>query len=226
MQKIGHEDAGPLGTFRDEVVRTDAAGDAVIKSLGRSRHSGGFSASGSPFFDVPRQPVTLGMAERSRRRETLALAGRTLDCTVLEYTSLETTPNREAALTLWRADSVDLPAWDIVCMNGRRSLPHDVVRATYKGRQGTNLVEVALDVDAFHSTITVGGTDVDCVVGKMSSVATNGNGRTALRSWRVWLSAEIPGGIARRERQCTGSPTAVPYDYTIRDEVTSFRAIR
>jgi len=226
IRRIGSENPESLSTYRDEVVGTSPTGDPLLQSSWKPRASSPFQPSSSTLYGIPVKSITFGMIERSRRRETLELGGRKLNCSAVDYTLEESSPAREATLTLWKADGVVLPPWDMAAMSGRRALPADVVRVTLNDRQGKTTVAASLEVVEFESTIEVGGRKVACVVGKTSSIATYPSGSVVLRSWRTWLSPEVPGFIARRDRQCTDSPTARPHEYTIRDEVTAFHTVR
>jgi hypothetical protein len=225
-RSIAHPDAEPWGQWRDEVVRVDQGRPPILESSWKSRSSETFRPQSEPFFFVPRESVLQGMAERSRQRETIVVAGRSLPCSVVEYAPADPDPRTEIRLTLWRADGVAVPPWDIVGTKGRKALPADVVRATMTLRSRTTVTEVTTEVEDFHASIEVMGRALDCVVGRMGSTTVTEGTTPVLRSWKIWLSPEIPGGIVRRDRQCTGAPGARLYDYTTREEVTAFHAVR
>jgi len=141
-----------------------------------------------------------GLQERSRRADVWQ--GR--PCVVVEYDGAR----------LWLAEGVTLPARDL----GGRALPPDAVRAERTLGDTTWL----MDVLELSIPVEAAGRSFDCALEASTSFSVLPSGTRCLRSWRRWLSADVPGHVVRQDRQCTGDPSAIPHVYDTRDELRAF----
>ena len=198
-----------------------------LRGVGRDELTG-FRADGAPEFRSSSQSsflesnrlLTDGMTEVRRGRDHWTVVDTRMRCTVIDY------EGPRATMTLWRADPGALPSWNCRRANNVFSLPADVIHAVRVWREAHATTTQTLDIDDLHARVTVGSRTLDCVVATMDSQTRHADDQIITRSWRMWLSADMPGGLVRRERQCTASPTATLHDFTVVDRVRDFLAVR
>ena len=206
---------------RDELAGKDGSGAAILRSYSKKQPGDAFLPCSGPGF--PRlKGFDVGMTERSRRREERVVGAKTLSCDVVEYASPETEIGLQSTLTSWRAEGVALPPREMGATAGQASVPSDVIRAIRVERRGAATLTVTIEVVDLNASLDIGERKLDCAVETSVSTYDTGNGSVILRAQRRWFSASVPGGVVRRERQCTDSKTAKPGDYNVREEVTAF----
>lgn len=190
-------------------LRLGATGRTEILSLGADDRPT-LRTDGEAASTAPRLPET------DRRRDTLSVGGRTLTCTVIEYLG------DAGAATAWAADGVRLPAREMAALPLRVAAPPDVVRVDARYVQTGAALRATLELSDLSSTLDVAGRRIACVLETEAAISEMPSGARILRSYRRWLSDEVPGRIVRQDRLCSSNPAGDPPRCTTRDEILDF----
>ena len=195
-------------TWREEVVQPDADGRPRL------------STDGSVATPILRRSVLgTGLREIGRRRDELTVGGRTLPCTVVEYLG------DVGTVVAWMADGVRVPAREMAALPFRVAVPTGVVRVDARYARNGGQLRTTLQVIDLSSVIEVAGRRLECVVELETSLYDFPSGSRSLRTYRRWLSHEVPGHQVRQDRHCSSDPTDL-FRYTTRDEVLDFHLAR
>jgi hypothetical protein len=179
-----------------------------------SRTSNGDAATPKPFAD--------GLWEALRRKETISIKGRKLDCDVVAYTEPAGDPQGRKRLTVWHANELSLPARRSWVFGVWSDIPAGVVRIDSVLERNEVRVTSTLEVLDLSSKRIVNGVTIDCVEEECRSLSSRPSQIGIVRSRHEWLSPQVPGVVVRSERECgttehTGHQTM---------ELVEFKAVR
>jgi len=167
------------------------------------QRNGGFSDSrlGNGDDAIPK-PFADGLWEAHRRKETITIKGRKLDCDVVAYTEPAGDPQGRKRLTVWHANELSLPPRRSWVFGIWSDIPATVVRIDSVLERNEARVTSTLDVLDLSSKRLVSGALIDCVEEDSHAFSTHPSRPVVVRSRREWLSPLVPGVVVRSEREC------------------------
>lgn len=190
----------PFSTTTDVLKSRRDDGLPQIESTRGSR-SGHVEISVGTGDNVHVKPFAEGLKEISRRRETLTIKERRLDCDVVTYAGAEDSPKR-MRLTVWLAAGLSLPVRRFWGLEAFYDVPASAVRIEVSLEQPSRKSVATLEVLDLNQARTVNGVALDCVEQQIRSLVSVPGGTSCVRGRHEWLSAAVPGALVRCEREC------------------------
>ena len=150
-------------------------------------------------------PIEKGMKKVSSDNDVVQIGEKKFSCTLTKYTFHNTVTGSKGTLFLWTADKVGVPIRS-VRLDGRYSIPGDVIRLEKTSVSGELTEVYRLKVKSLRDPVTVAGRQIFCVLEELS-VTERGGGRPISTKARRWLSLKVPGGLVRMEETWDGGET-------------------
>lgn len=134
-----------------------------------------------------------GFDEGKRRRETIEIAGKNLECTVHEFTRIGKDPVYTAKITIWRASTVKIPYREIL-QDINLALPADAVKVRFAFEDDQQRSKKYTgSVEDFTAKLKTGTRELTCVSEKWLLEEVDPKTGKSMLEARIWLSAEVPG---------------------------------
>jgi hypothetical protein len=213
---------GTIYSVSKQVLQPQTPGNRSLLQLYELKE-GGYEDAGRSNGDNPVTKILgAGLQEVLRRRETIPVKGKKLDCDVVASSEAADDKAGGKRLVVWTCKGVSLPTTWIWVLGARYDVPANAVRIESVNQSGDHLTNSSFEVLDLHKKMTIKGSEVDCVEILISSLDTSPSRLGVVRSRHEWLSAQVPGGLVRSERECgttlnTGTTTT---------ELVEFKAVR
>ena len=164
---------------------------------GKEFDAAGVSVAPAPTEDLSRIG-DLGLTKGTESAETLTVQGETLRCEKTSYTGESKVKDVIVKMTVevWRCREVDLSPLVVELPHARVLMEPDFVRCRFSIDIRGVLVVIDHRLESIAVEAKVGERSVRCAVVRNSTTVDRGNGKEE-SSAEYWLSAEVPGGIAK-----------------------------
>ena len=213
---------GAIGSTTTEVLESRSdAGLPRIREMTK-RESGSVNDSttnGDPFSA---KPFADGLLEVSRRKETISIKSRQLDCEVVAYIEAPEEGRGRKKLTVWHAKELSLPPRRLRAAGTWFDVPGTVVRVDSWQEFNGNSTISTLEVLDLNQKVVVNGAALYCVVQEARSLDSRPMRLGIVRNRKEWLSTAVPGALVRREYECS---TTEQSGHTT-TELVDFKAVR
>jgi hypothetical protein len=194
--------AGTLWMTTNEILESRTE-DGLPLIRETTQWNKGTSTSGTTNGDAGTpKPFTDGLWEALRRKETITIKGRKLDCDVVAYTEAAGDPQGRKRLTVWHASELSLPPRRSWVFGGWSDIPATVIRIDSVLERNETRVTSTLEVLDLSSQQVVNGVPIDCVEEESRSFSAHPSRPGVVRGRHEWLSPQVPGTIIRSEREC------------------------
>jgi len=210
-------EAGTVWMTTKEILESRSESGLPLIRETTQRNSGtnnGDAGTPKPFAD--------GLWEAHRRRETIMIKGRKLDCDVVAYTEPAGDPQGHKRLTVWHASELSLPPRRSWVVGAWSDIPATVVRIDSVLERNESRITGTLEVLDLGSKQVVDGVPIDCVEEVSHCLTTRPSSPSVVRGRHEWLSPQVPGAIVRSEREC-GTTEHVGHQTMV---LVEFKAVR
>src|SRR5262249_43369281 len=148
---------GPATRTEKHILERDGPkGGLQLRQFKRT--NAGFERDGTEAPEqVAARPFESGLVELGRRRDTIAIKGRTPDSAAVDYASPPNAPGAPRSVSAWMADGLDLPPRRMWAGGVWVDVPGAVVRVHATQRTPAGVCISTLDVLDLDATQTVAG---------------------------------------------------------------------